>query len=380
MMMIQECLAGLYRKAELSPDVVIHEFDLPASDFRRAVLRPLQLWKPHGVVVRMGELDLLRQVRDLLPGVPFVSTVAAPAELVDTVVAADAAEFITEARDHFHKWGVRQVALLCTAPLYQAQYLSGLFRKVVPDGAECLVAEAVPGAVSGPDTAAGRKRLKQVMTDWLAGLPKPVGILTLETGAAAFLLEHCRRLKLRVPREVQIIGIDSADHCLACEPRLSSLELPNRRIGEVALQTLLRWMQQEQPPPGPVIRVSGSHIVARGTTGPVEAGRAVLSSALEIMHERAAKGLTASQTARLSSVGRTTLYKEFAKATGVTPARYLRRQRLEHACRQLRETADPVKDIAERCGFNSPVAFIRFFRRHMDTTPTAYRQQTRRKS
>jgi LacI family transcriptional regulator len=246
---------------------------------------------------------------------------------------------------------------------------------MVPDGTECLVATAVPKA----DTAAGRKRLKQVMTDWLAGLLKPVGILTLETGAAAFLLEHCRRLKLRVPQDVQIIGIDSADHCLACEPRLSSLELPNRRIGEMALQTLLRWMQQEQPPPGPVIRVGGCRIVARGTTGLVEAGHAILPNTLDIMQAHAADGMTASQAARLSGVGRTTLYKEFAQATGVTPARYLRRQRLENACRELRETSDSVTEIAGRCGFKSLVAFIRFFRRHMDTTPTAYRRQARRK-
>lgn len=55
----------------------------------------------------------------------------------------------------------------------------------------------------------------------------------------------------------------------------------------------------------------------------------------------------------------------------------LNSMRLEAAQRLMRETDDPLEAIAARCGFSSSSAFHRTFRRHLHTTPAAWRTAER---
>lgn len=67
---------------------------------------------------------------------------------------------------------------------------------------------------------------------WLAGLPRPVGILASHDPQGVELSEACRQAGLRVPEEVALVGVDNDD--LLCElarPALSSVALPAERIG-----------------------------------------------------------------------------------------------------------------------------------------------------
>ncbi len=67
--------------------------------------------------------------------------------------------------------------------------------------------------------------------------------------------------------------------------------------------------------------------------------------------------------------------RRFVREVGKTPAQYVLEMRLEHACRYLEQTAWPLERIAERCGLGTPDVLHRFFRRHMGTTPLAYRNR-----
>ena len=62
----------------------------------------------------------------------------------------------------------------------------------------------------------------------------------------------------------------------------------------------------------------------------------------------------------------------------MTPGAYLRTLRLCHGARLLRETDEPVMDVARRVGFADHPAFTRAFVRAMGTTPTRYRTANRR--
>lgn len=57
----------------------------------------------------------------------------------------------------------------------------------------------------------------------------------------------------------------------------------------------------------------------------------------------------------------------------VTPGRWLLSLRLDHAVRLL-EGTHPIAHIAAECGFSDHSAFSRSFRRHVGTTPLAWRQ------
>lgn len=369
----QQCLAGVYRRASRSPGVVIETFDDLATDFAGKELPRLLAWQPHGLIVRMHDAKRLGLVRRKLPGLPCVATAALPRDLVDAVVVGSACESFIAARNCYRKCGIEHVALFTVAADHAMKSIRSTFHEVVPGGLEVIC----PWDVFEDSTRAGARRRHEIVAKGLRALPKPVGIIAAETEAAAFLLTTCQTLGLKVPDEVQIIGVDQEDRCLACYPHLSSIEVPSGRIGQVAVDTVLRLIRGEQPAPPPVIRVSGSRVVARGTTRSLSVGSTVAKDAIDLMRSDVTKGLTASDLAKRVSVGRATLYRTFAATTGTTPARHLRQLRLQEACRLLRETDEPVAAIAEMCGFSSIEAFLNFFRRGLSTTPTLYRNANR---
>ena len=53
---------------------------------------------------------------------------------------------------------------------------------------------------------------------------------------------------------------------------------------------------------------------------------------------------------------------------------YLRRTRLNAACKMLRETAVGLAEIAVQCGFNDQTNMTRAFRQELKITPLKYRR------
>jgi transcriptional regulator GlxA family with amidase domain len=67
--------------------------------------------------------------------------------------------------------------------------------------------------------------------------------------------------------------------------------------------------------------------------------------------------------------------RAFRAETGVTPARYVERVRLEAARRLLEESADPVAEIARACGFGTAETMRRSFLRALAVGPAEYRRR-----
>lgn len=64
----------------------------------------------------------------------------------------------------------------------------------------------------------------------------------------------------------------------------------------------------------------------------------------------------------------------FRRSVGSTPYAYVLDQRIERAKTLLRETADPVSEVAWACGFNSPTQFSTIFKRRTGVSPRRFRQ------
>jgi transcriptional regulator GlxA family with amidase domain len=67
--------------------------------------------------------------------------------------------------------------------------------------------------------------------------------------------------------------------------------------------------------------------------------------------------------------------RAFRAETGVTPARYVERVRLEAARRGLEDTADPIEAIAAACGFGTTETMRRVFLRLLGVGPAEYRRR-----
>jgi transcriptional regulator GlxA family with amidase domain len=69
--------------------------------------------------------------------------------------------------------------------------------------------------------------------------------------------------------------------------------------------------------------------------------------------------------------------RAFRSETGVTPARFVERVRLEAARRRLEETGEPVATVAAACGFGTAETMRRSFLRALGVGPAEYRRRFR---
>jgi transcriptional regulator GlxA family with amidase domain len=67
--------------------------------------------------------------------------------------------------------------------------------------------------------------------------------------------------------------------------------------------------------------------------------------------------------------------RAFRAETGVTPARYVERVRLEAARRRLEDGADPIAEVAASCGFGTAETMRRAFLRALEVGPAEYRRR-----
>jgi transcriptional regulator GlxA family with amidase domain len=65
----------------------------------------------------------------------------------------------------------------------------------------------------------------------------------------------------------------------------------------------------------------------------------------------------------------------FAKETGITPARFIEKIRVESARRRLEESGDDLDKVARDCGLSSVQALRRSFVRVLRVTPSEYRRR-----
>lgn len=74
-------------------------------------------------------------------------------------------------------------------------------------------------------------------------------------------------------------------------------------------------------------------------------------------------------------ISKSQLCRNFIKATGLTPNKYILTLRINKAKKELICTKKSIKQISSECGFSSPYYFSRCFSEMEKETPTAYRKK-----
>lgn len=103
---------------------------------------------------------------------------------------------------------------------------------------------------------------------------------------------------------------------------------------------------------------------------------ALLDKALYILRQKNFR-LSRSELAQECKVDPRTLTRLFVRHLDTPPGQYIIRCRLEKAAQMLCLSDEPVKKIADECGFSTPMFFAREFRQHFACTPTEYRKKGR---
>lgn len=99
-----------------------------------------------------------------------------------------------------------------------------------------------------------------------------------------------------------------------------------------------------------------------------------LIKTLELLHDRFRENLSLGEIAASVGVHETHLAREFKRFYGATVGEYLRRRRIEFACRALSASNSPLSEIALSSGFADQSHFTKTFGQVMQMSPAAYRK------
>ena len=98
-----------------------------------------------------------------------------------------------------------------------------------------------------------------------------------------------------------------------------------------------------------------------------------IEHAREIIHDQFSYNLTLARVAELIGIHPVYLAREFRKRHRCTVGEYIRRLRIQSACRELSNSDAPLTEVALACGFSDQSHFSRVFKRLTGMTPTQYR-------
>ena len=215
------------------------------------------------------------------------------------------------------------------------------------------------------------------LAKWLTRLPKPVGIFCCDDLRAFQVLSVCSTLKLAVPSDVAILGVDNDPiYCLFSTPRLSSIDPDSTAIGRLAattLATMLADAATARHPPALTVPPKG--VVERESTNTYPGAPPWLMEALAYIRTNAAKGISAADIFRHVGFSRTLVERTFRERLSSTVQRLITETRLETARRLLATTALPIKEVALLSGFATLEYFSRTFTAAAGITPSVWREK-----
>lgn len=214
---------------------------------------------------------------------------------------------------------------------------------------------------------------------WVAGLPKPVGVLAYDDPTAYALAAAALEANISVPDRMAIIGVN--DDTLICEsawPPLSSVDCGWIRVGHqaaVLVDDLLsgKHIPHEQRE----IRIPPLGVVQRQSTSLLAIEDQDLAEAIHYIRKHACAPCSVGDVLDHVPVGRRWLERHFMRTLGRTPHDEMMRVRIETAQRFLMRSTLALPEIARRCGFSKTSSLHVAFKRVTGQTPAVFRRSAR---
>ncbi|MDZ7723899.1 MAG: DNA-binding transcriptional regulator [candidate division KSB1 bacterium] len=200
------------------------------------------------------------------------------------------------------------------------------------------------------------------VADWIRSLPKPVGIFTCNDDRGQHVLEVCKMMKIKVPEEVLVIGVDNDP--LVCDigdPPLTSIALNIQSAGYQAA-----GLMDEMINSGKIIRkkiiVSPTHVVQRQSSDILAVNDPEVARAIAFIRKNAKNKLFVKDVVKTTCLSRRTLERRFKESIHRTIYSEIRRMRIELIAKMLIETDLPVSQISSIFDFTDLEHISRYFK------------------
>jgi LacI family transcriptional regulator len=230
----------------------------------------------------------------------------------------------------------------------------------------------LPGpGTGGPESFEHQQR---ELAQWLSALPKPVGVMATNDLMGQQLLEACQRLRIKVPEEVAVVGVDNDEPiCRIASPPLSSIIVNDHQRGYEAAALLDRMMSGE-PAPAEPIYIEPVGVMTRASTDIMAIEDADVVKALRFLRDNACERISVDDVVKQVPLSRSVLERRFRKIVGRSINSEMVRLRINRAIELLTETALELKVIAQRAGFGTQSYMNAVFQSKVGKTPGSFRK------
>ena len=157
------------------------------------------------------------------------------------------------------------------------------------------------------------------MAQWLAGLPKPVGLFAGNDDVGRRVLEACQAARLAVPDEVAVLGVDNDELlCELCNPPLSSIAFSTEKAGFEAAAALEQMMSGKRPNRAEII-VEPSTVIARQSSDVMAMEDHQVAMAVRFIREHAMDPIHVEDVLEAVPLSRRAMETRFRRVLGRSP-------------------------------------------------------------
>jgi LacI family transcriptional regulator len=339
-------------------------------------LPQMKPWHGTGIIARVSSEKLTRAIR--ASGVPavilepsFEELAALNRRLRLCEIRSDSPAIGRLAADHLLERGFRHFGYFGIEGCIWSRVRQEAFTsRVLQSGFACS-AYVPPRRLGKRHWGGEQAKIGQ----WLAGLPRPVGVMSCNDDQGRKLLDACAARGLHVPDDVAVVGVDDDEViCTTCVPPLSSVALDLERAGYEAASLLHRLMRR-QPPPSRLVPVRALWVTTRRSTDVVAQDDRVVAAALRFIRENSGHPIRVSDVTAAIDLSRRTVERKFRQVVGRSILDEINRSHVERARRLLLETDLAVSKVADSAGFSNVRAMTRVFRGTLKVSPSRYRAQ-----
>jgi LacI family transcriptional regulator len=328
----------------------------------------LKSWRGDGIIARIKDVPMAEAL--LATGAPIVELRRQVVGFDLPAVHCDDAAISDLAVRHFRERGFRQFAFCGRPGARWSDLREHAYRdRLTGEGYACHI-------YPGPRRARGLswEQEQDDVAQWLATLPRPVGVLACNDIRGLQVLDACRRTDLSVPEGVAVLGVDNDEVlCELADPPLSSIDQDLERIGYEAAALLDRLMAGEPPAADPTL-VEPLGVVARLSTDVVAIDDPAVATALRLIRQHACDGKGVDHLVDRTGLSRRALQRRFKALTGRTLQEEILNTQLARVRQMLAETDLKLENIAAKSGFNYVGYMCCFFKKKTGMTPGEYRR------
>lgn len=286
------------------------------------------------------------------------------------------------AAEHLRSRGFRNFAFCGFAGADYSEHLRDYFIHAIGSSGRAVAVHEGNKTRSGMRIAAieAESLLHEAeLEDWLAGLPKPVGIMACNDIRGRQVLNACHCRNIWVPDQAAVIGFDNDDVlCELANPPLSSVAPATERIGYLAAEMLAAMMAGKYPAEKEIL-VPPIGVITRRSTDTLAVDDPLVAAALRFIRENVGRGINVESildhlAATTKPVSRSWLEHRFMEMLNRTPKDEILNAHIAVIEKMLLETRWPLEKIAEQAGLQSAAQLSTLFRRRTGRTPGDFRK------